>query len=151
MSNSSQPTRVVALLLAVSACGSAPERPGNAQPTEPLTVPDVAGTYQASSMVVTRDTGYKELIGEPDTRLDIQLDPNGSAHGQLKIGTDPDLRDKRSLVGDWKLRVPGHVTFQLQPSTFLNETAFQVVAPGELSGEWLGTGLSLAIKLRKVE
>lgn len=144
-----QRSAVAALILAVTACGSGPERPG-AGPTEPLTSSDVAGTYRAISMLVTRDSGYKELVGEPDTRLDLHLDPNGAAHGQLKIGTDPQLRDKRSLVGNWQFRMPSHVIFQFRPSTFLNETAFQVVAPGQLSGEWLGSDVSLKIKLEKI-
>ncbi len=100
--------------------------------------------------MVERDGHFTELVGEPDTRLDMQLNPNGSVHGQLKIGTDPELRDKRSLVGTWQLHVPGYVSFRLRPNTFLNETIFQIRSPG-LVGEWMGEGVRLRVDLARID
>lgn len=141
------PSRIfaAALILAIACVES--ERPGGS-PTEPLVSPQVAGSYDAISIIVERDGSARELVGEPDTRLNLQLNPNGVLHGQLKIGTDPELRGKHPLVGTWQLRQPGFVTFELRPRTFLNHTAFQIFPPG-LVGQWSDERVRISIKLEK--
>ena len=134
-------------LLVTLACTES-ERVGSS-PTEALTLQRVAGSYDAVSFVVQRDGSARELIGEPDTRLNLQLHPNGALHGQMKIGTDAELRGKYSLVGTWRTRQPDLVTFELRPRTFLNHTAFRVSSPG-LVGEWSDERMRISIRLAKI-
>lgn len=140
---------LTALLLAGLACTSDVERPGT-EPTAPYTAPVIAGLYEATSLLVQRGNTITELIGEPDTRLNLQLTTKGDVHGQLKIGTDPELRDKRSLIGRWQVHRPDFVSFELRPRTFLNETLFRVTPQG-MVGQWAGEGVSLRIVLAKVD
>jgi hypothetical protein len=136
----------VAAFIVALACAES-ERIGS-PPTEPPTSSQVAGSYDAVSFIVERDGSGRELVGEPDTRLNLHLNLNGALHGQLKIGTDPELRGKHSLVGTWRLRQPGSVTFQLRPRTFLNQTTFRISPPG-LVGEWTDERVRISIKLEK--
>ena len=138
------PGRILAAAFAI-ACAEA-ERPGGS-PTEPVTSP-VAGSYDAVSFVLERDGVAREIVDDPDTRLNLQLNSNGTLHGQLKIGTDPELRGKHSLVGTWWFQPPDRVTFQLRPRTFLNHTTFQVKPPG-LVGEWSDERVRILIELEK--
>lgn len=140
-------SRILAAALIVAIACAQSERPGGS-PSEPLTSPQVAGGYEAVSFVVERDGAASQLVGEPDTRLNLQLNSNGTLHGQLKIGTDPELRGKHSLVGTWRLREPGSVTFQMRPRTFLNHTTFLVLPPG-LVGEWSNEHTRISIELEK--
>jgi hypothetical protein len=142
------PSRILAAALIVAVACTEPQRIGSS-PTEPLTSPQVAGSYDAVSFVVERDGSARELVGEPDTRLNLQLNPNGALHGQLKIGTDPELRGKHSLVDTWRFQEPSVVTFQMRPRTFLNQTTFQVSPPG-LVGEWSDERVRISIKLVKI-
>jgi hypothetical protein len=119
-------------------------------PTEPYVPPAVSGTYAATRLLVVRDGVIEDLIGEPDTRLDLQLNSNGSARGQLKIGTDPQLRTKSDLQGTWRLSVPNLVTFDFTTPTFLEDIGFQVVHNG-LRGEWSGEDVRVIIELRKLD
>ncbi len=140
------PGRISAAALTVCIACAETQRPGPA-PTEPASQ-QVAGSYDAVSLVVERDGMARELVHEPDTRLNLQLNPNGRLHGQLKIGTDPELRGKHSLVGTWWFHPPDLVTFQLRPRTFLNHTTFHVAPPG-LVGKWSDERVTISIELEK--
>lgn len=142
----------IALLLTV-ACTADRGRAGSA-PLEPQQYPDlsdIAGNYSASRLIVEREGSWKDLIGEPDTRLDIQLNLDGSIHGQLKIRTDPQLRSKNALVGHWRLRVPNGVTLDLDGQSFLEDIYFQIVSTDRLSGEWLGEGVHVRVELQRAD
>ena len=140
---------LLALVLALSqACGER-ERIGTV-PSEPQVSPTVTGTYAASRLLVERDGQINDLIGEPDTRLDLRLNSDGSARGQLKIGTDPQLRTKSDLLGTWRLSVPNLVTFDFASPSFLEEVGFQVAHDG-LRGEWFGDEVRVVIELRKLD
>ena len=144
-------TLAIALLL-LSACGER-ERlgPGPVEPTQPPGVADVAGSYSATRLVVERAGSFTDIIGEPDTRLDIHLNLDGSVQGQIKIGTDPVLRSKDALVGTWRLRVPNGVTFDFDPHNFLEEVYFTLVSYDRLSGEWMGEDVHVAVELVRVD
>ncbi len=148
-----RPLGVLAItLLILSAC-SERERIGSG-PTEPQLPPgvaDVAGSYSATKLIVERAGTFKNLVGEPDTRLDIHLNLDGSVQGQIKIGTDPYLRSKDALVGSWQLRVPNGVVFDFDPHSFLEEIYFQIVSADRLSGEWLGEDVHVAIELQRID
>lgn len=140
---------IAGALLLASACTAERERIGGGTPTEPPPAPDVSGSYEASHLIVEREGHATELIGQADTRLSLTLNADGSAHGQLKIGTDPDLRTKQTLVGTWRFGVPSFVTFRFSEPSFLEQIAFNVV-PGGLVGEWSGEAVSVRIDLRKI-
>lgn len=134
------------------ACAAERERAGS-EPTEPQqypTVSDIAGNYSATRLTVARDGSHKNLIGEPDTRLDIQLNLDGSVHGQLKIGTDPQLRSKQMLVGRWRLRIPNGVSFDLEGQCFLEDIYFYILSKDRLQGDWLGEGVLVTVELQRV-
>ena len=141
----------VTALLTV-ACTVERERSGS-EPTEPqqfLDLSDVAGSYSATRLIVERDGSHRDLIGEPDTRLDIQLNLDGTVHGQLKVGTDPYLRSKSSLVGRWRLRVPNGVTFDFEGQSFLEDIYFNILSTERLQGDWFGEGVVITVELRRV-
>jgi hypothetical protein len=141
----------IASLLSI-ACATDRERAGS-EPLEPVQPPDlsvVAGSYSATRLIVERDGVFSNLVGEPDTRLDIQLNLDGSVHGQLKIGTDPHLRSKDALVGRWRLRVPNGVSFEFDQPSFLEEIFFQIVSYDRLAGEWLGEDVRITVELQRV-
>lgn len=149
-----RPTRGVSLGLAVLllpavACFGEPERPGT--PTGPTVAPEVSGYYEAIHLVVDRNGSTTELVGEPDTRLYVQLNEDGTANGQLKIGTDPELRTKVALIGEWSFGVPNSVTFTFAEPTFLSEIVFQVVSDTRLTGEWLGDDVLVRVELQKID
>ncbi len=137
---------LVALLM--TACGEERGRV-SVGPTEPYQPPDVTGSYEATHLIVERDGHFTELIGEPDTRLSLTLNGDGSARGQLKIGPDPELPSKQSLVGTWRLSVPNRVTFDFSEPTFIEQIAFEIVHNG-LVGYWAGEGVSVKIELERV-
>lgn len=143
------PALALVVLLPASACVGDRERLGS--PTEPYVLPDLSGRYAAIHLIVERNGSSTELVGEPDTRLDLQLNADGTAQGQLKIGTDPDLRTKVALVGEWDLGVPNTVSFSFSAKTFLSEMAFQVVSTTRLTGEWLGDELRIRVELQKLD
>lgn len=143
---------VLAIALLLSSACAERERIGSG-PTEPMQPPslsDIAGSYSATRLIVEREGSFRDLIGEPDTRLDIHLNLDGSVHGQLKIGTDPQLRSKDALVGRWRLRVPNGVTFDFDPHNFLEEIYFQIVSYDRLTGEWLGEDVHVTVELERV-
>lgn len=148
-----RPLCVIAITILLSTSCAERERMGSG-PTEPVQPPglaDVAGSYSATRLIVERQGSFKDLIGEPDTRLDIHLNLDGSVHGQLKIGTDPQLRSKDALVGHWRLRVPNGVTFDFDPYSFLEEIYFQIVSADRLTGEWLGEDVHVAVELERID
>ncbi|UCF20071.1 MAG: hypothetical protein JSU87_01280 [Gemmatimonadota bacterium] len=140
---------LLALLLMLSQACAERERIGIG-PTEPQVSPAVTGTYAATRFLVEREGRVNDLIGEPDTRLDLRLNGDGSARGQLKIGTDPQLRTKSDLLGTWRLSVPNLVTFDFTSPTFLEEVGFQIVHDG-LRGEWFGDDVRVVIELKKLD
>jgi len=135
-------------LIILTACVSEPPRPGS-EPTGPEQAPDVVGSYSATSIWVERDGMFTNLAGEPDTRIDLQLNADGSVHGQLKIGTDPQLRTKQELVGTWRLRISNRVMFDFTAPTFLEEMAFEVRGTG-LAGDWQGEDVRVRVELERV-
>ncbi len=147
-----RPTRagwlVVGAFLIAGGCTAERERIGTV-PSEPAPPPDVSGTYEASSLIIEREGRFSELIGEPDTRISLTLNADGSARGQLKIGTDPELRTKQTLVGTWRVGVPNFVRFDFSVPSILEETTFSVIPDG-LVGEWLGIDVRARIELRKI-
>ncbi len=106
------------------------------------------GTYEATQLVVQRPSSATDLIGEPDTRISLHLNANGTTQGQLKIGTDPDFRGKVSLEGRWRLSLPSRVTFDFERPTFLGEIAFLIQTP-ELSGDWVRDTVRIHVTLQK--
>ncbi len=142
----------ITLLLTV-ACTAERERAGS-EPTEPQQYPtlsDVAGTYSATRLIVERDGSHRNLIGDPDTRLDIQLNLDGSVHGQLKVGADPQLRSKQALVGRWRLRVPNGVSFDFEGQSFLEDIYFYILSSDRLQGDWFGEGVLITVELERVD
>jgi len=142
----------ITLLLAV-ACTAERERAGS-EPTEPQQYPtlsDLAGSYSATRLIVERQGSWTNLVGEPDTRLDIQLNLDGSVHGQLKIGTDPQLRSKNTLVGRWRLRVPNGVSFDFEGQSFLEDIYFYILSYDRLQGDWFGEGVMITVELQRVD
>ncbi len=140
---------ITGAILLASACTADRERLGGTSLTEPPPLPDVSGSYEAVHLIVERGGHATELIGQPDTRLSLTLNADGSAHGQLKIGTDPELRIKQALVGTWRLHIPGFVTFDFSEPSIIEQTSFTVVPDG-LVGEWSGKGVRLRIELRRI-
>lgn len=139
-------------LLAV-ACTAERERAGS-EPTEPQQYPtlsDVAGSYSATRLIVEREGSWANLVGEADTRLDIQLNLDGSVHGQLKIGTDAHLRSKNALVGRWRLRVPNGVSFDFEGESFLEDIYFYIMSSDRLQGDWFGEGVMITVELQRVD
>lgn len=139
---------LAAALLIASACASEPERPGT-ELMAPEEFSEVTGTYSASRLIVEHSGVFVDLIGDPDTRLDLQLNADGSAHGQLKIGADRQLRTKQELVGTWRLRIPNRVTFDFAAETFVDQISFEIVSDG-LAGDWLGEDVYVRVELRRV-
>jgi hypothetical protein len=135
-------------LIIFTACVSEPQRPGS-EPLGPEQAPDVVGSYSATSIWVERDGMFTNLSGEPDTRIDLHLNADGSVHGQLKIGTDPQLRTKQELVGTWRLSIPNRVMFDFTAPTFLEEMAFEVSGT-RLTGDWQGEDVRVRIELERV-
>ncbi len=142
------------LTIGVLLCTNCTERErlgsGPLEPVQPPGLDDIAGSYSATRLIVERDGSFRDLIGEPDTRLDIHLNLDGSVHGQLKIGTDPHLRGKDALVGRWRLRVPNGVTFDFDPHSFLEEIYFQIISSDRLTGDWLGEDVRISVELQRV-
>ncbi len=149
----SQRSTLAGLLIAgaflAGGCTAERERIGSV-PSEPAPPPDVSGSYEASSIIVEREGRFTELIGEPDTRISLTLNADGSAQGQLKIGTDPELRTKQTLVGTWRVGFPSFVSFDFSEPSMLEETTFTIVHDG-LVGEWLGLDVRARIELRKID
>jgi hypothetical protein len=135
-------------LIILTACVSEPTRPGS-QSLEPAQAPDVVGSYSATSIWVERDGMFTNLVGEPHTRIDLRLNADGSVRGQLKIGTDPQLRTKRELAGTWRLSIPNRVMFDFIASVFLEEMAFEIRG-NRLAGDWLGEDVHVRIELERV-
>ena len=98
---------------------------------------------------MTRDGESRDLVGDPDTRLNLELRPDGSTVGQLKVGDDPDLRTKQSLTGAWRRISPDRLSFDFEAPNFLEEIAFRITENG-LSGDWTGETLRIHISLRRV-
>ncbi len=142
--------------MVAAACQAEPEHAPEAAPTEPIRPPprtesSVAGSYEATLLVVERPGSIKNLIGEPDTRISLHLNANGITQGQLKIGTDPEFRTKIPLDGRWRLLSPSRVTFDFVWPTFLGEIAFQINA-SELSGDWVREDtVQVHVTLRRVD
>lgn len=149
--SSRRPVRWLAsacLAAAAAACGEI-ERPGADGATSPDPLPTVAGTYHATRLVTTRPASTTDLLGDPDTRLDLRLNPDGTTRGQFKVGADPALRGKRDLAGTWRLSVPSRVLFEFAGATFLEDVAFRVSGDA-LHGEWSDGDLHVSVRLERV-
>lgn len=135
----------------VAGCTTDRARLGTA-PFEPPETPeprDPTGSYVADQLIVTRDGESRELVGDPDTRVNLELRPDGSTVGQLKIGDDPDLRTKQSLTGSWRHISLDRLSFDFEAPTFLEGIAFWITEDG-LSGDWTTEGLHVHVSLRRV-
>lgn len=139
-------SRVLVVILAGIGCEADRTRAGF---SEPLELPNVVGSYVASTLRVERPGSVTNLLRAPDTRLNLQLLPDGTTRGQLKITSDPEFTTKQALVGQWHLS-PGRVLkLDLTAETFLEEIEFQV-RPDGLAGEWIGVSARILVELRKV-
>lgn len=142
---------ILAMVMIGAACTTDRGRPGSESPTEPARpdATEISGTYEAARILVERSGTTVDLAGDPDTRISLQLNEDGSAQGQLKIGADLQLRTKLALVGQWRLSVPDLVFFDFGDETFLEEIGFRVQLPA-LTGSWHGEDLRIDLQLRRV-
>lgn len=136
------------LAAAVAACGDL-ERPGDGEATAPAPFPAVVGTYHATRLVTTRPASTTDLLGDPDTRLDLRLNPDGTTRGQFKVGADPALRGKRDLAGTWRLSIPSRVLFEFAGATFLEDVAFRFSGDA-LRGDWSDGDLHVSVRLERI-
>ena len=129
----------VLLTAMLAACSAEPEAlteptEPDGEPPPPVVLLPLVGSYQATELIVTRLDSARNLIGLPDNRISLRLDPGGRTVGQLKIASDRELRTKVPLDGRWRRLTPSSVTFDFVQPTFLSDIDFRIEGT-QLSGD----------------
>lgn len=113
-----------------------------------LTVESVAGSYTASSFMISSSSGSTDLLALGAT-VTITLAADGTTTGRLFVpegaedGSDLDV----DLAGSWTL-AGSTVTFTQPGDTFIRDIAFTAGA-NRLSGEGTFSGTSIRLVLGK--
>lgn len=110
-------------------------------------VPPTHGVYAAVIFDVQRESQTLNLLAEEGIRLVIELRPDGTISGQLKITADSPLRTKRSLDGTYA--VAGRVVrFEFYSQSFLEEVGFRY-EQDTLRGTWATPELQVIMELAR--
>ena len=107
-------------------------RPNPSSPTPPAS--QIVGVYAAAVFTIQRESEIVDLLAQEGTRLVIELRPDGTTTGQLKITADSLLQTKRALRGEYRIAA-SLVRFQFYSDNFLEQVGFRL-EPDTLSGMW---------------